>query len=802
MNEEFVEDLGSDSEKKSNINVKEIFGFLLSKWYVFLFSIIFAIYAGKLNIRYATPLYKIVSKVLIKTDKNSAADPTDEVMQNLGIGVGKANVDDEVEILKTENLMEQVVRAMHLNVRYTLKAKFKPTELYGSSLPFKFVVLDDENQQKQSFKYELHAVGSDGFMIVGAKRVWKGSWGQIVNLPAGRVMILRNFECPINLASTYVIQISDISSATERYLSVYEPAVPSKMVSTISLSLKDAIPERGKDILNKIMQIYIQNKVDDIDIISDSTIKFINDRVAILGRELNAKESEIETYKKKNGVVDLETQNEQLIQNNSDIDKELENMQVDFAILGNVEKYIQEHPDAIVPSQLLSQNPFYSDLVTKYNDLQASRIRLSAVTTVRNPLLKDADKQLTNLREELIENIASVKNEMKTKIEAKKVASAAVDKEMQSVPTKQRVYLEYSRQQDVLQEIYVYLLKKKDETKIARYSNTANVKIIDTARADRRPFFPQIQTVFITSILIGFLLPLLFYYVRYLLNVKISTRTDITNITNIPIIAELGHSDSKQNIVISVGSKSLIAEQFRALRTNLQFLLTTEKDKVIMLTSSMSEEGKSFITVNLAASLAISGKKVLAIELDLRRPKLSKSLGTDGSSGFCNYIIGQGDIESYIIPSGVDDNFFILPSGPIPPNPSELILTQKAKELFEILRKKFDYIIVDTPPIGFVTDAQLLNKYVDISLYVVRFMHTNKEQIFIPETLRREKKLSKVAIIVNDIKSARQNQFGLVYGYGYNSAYSFGYGNGDNGYYVSNEIKTSFLTKVKKIFRK
>ncbi|MBS1689469.1 MAG: polysaccharide biosynthesis tyrosine autokinase, partial [Bacteroidetes bacterium] len=369
---------------------------------------------------------------------------------------------------------------------------------------------------------------------------------------------------------------------------------------------------------------------------------------------------------------------------------------------------------------------------------------------------------------------------------------------IKEIPTKERVFLEYSRQQAIKQELYLFLLKKREETAIGKSTTIANSRIIEPARSSGAPFSPKRSMIFLTAFLIGVLTPAVVIYLRNLLNTRINSRADINALTKISIAGEIGHSDNQDTLVVTPGSRSVIAEQFRALRTNIEFLLTKEDEKVIMLTSSMSGEGKSFVSLNVASTLALSGKRVVLMELDLRKPKISKYLGLDNSIGFSNYAIGQAEYDKIIVPSGVQDNFFIIPSGPIPPNPSELIILPKIAELFSLLRKDFDYVVIDTAPIGFVTDAQLLGRYADAVLYLVRQGYTYKQQIQLADELHRTRKMPRMSLIVNDVQVTR----GYGYGYGYYS-YGYGYGYGAyGGYFEEKNKNANFLQKFFNRFQK
>ena len=342
--------------------------------------------------------------------------------------------------------------------------------------------------------------------------------------------------------------------------------------------------------------------------------------------------------------------------------------------------------------------------------------------------------------------------------------------------------------QAIKQDIYVFLLKKREETAIQKAATVADASVIDPA-ITVGIVLPNRSRILMISLLFGIAVPFGVIILRRGLNIKIISISDIKKLSTIPIIGEVGNNQDGKSIAVTRNSRTIISEQFRALRTNLQYVLINKNDKVLMITSSMSGEGKSFIAVNMSVTLAMSGKKVILLELDLRKPKISKTINIDNSVGFTNYAIGKADYKDIITPSGIDPNLFILSSGPVPPNPSELILLKRTEELFQRLREDFDYVIIDTSPVGLVTDAQLLNTYADTTLYILRQGHTYKQQLNIPNELYNSGKITRMGFIVNDVIANR----GFAYGYGYDEGYGYGYGYGygayGDGYYAENKKK-------------
>ncbi len=792
----FLEANVSNEKTSNNVEWKSIFRFLKSKWYLLLISTVFCFFAAKLYLKYLTPIYRVKAKVLIKDVGNGKDGGNMDVLKDIGLISSKSSIDNELEILKSVTLMDELVKAMNLNIRYYIKTKFKPTEIYNEQCPFKVIFPNFNNDSMLNpVSYNIRIIDNNGYEIKIGKKDKKmiGKWGESIILPIGKAIFYRNFEVKVMKEQDYLLSVTNYQDAVDQYMQVFEPTLTNKQASAITFSLKEAIPEKGVDILNKIIHIYIQDNIDDKNEIADSTMAFITDRLASLGNDLSSLENDIEKYKIDNKIVDVEAQGKALVGEHSEINKNLSEKEVQIYIVKSIITFMNEHSTSIVPSTLLQENEIYTKLIEKYNELQATKIRLLMSQTSSSPIIQDADRQIKSLKDEIITALSAIESEMQIEINNIKKDLGIVYGEISKVPSKQRIFLEYTRQQNILQELYLFLLKTKEQSAITKSSNIANIKIIDSARCERFPVSPNKKIFIYGSLFIGLIIPLAWFYIRGMLNTTVQSKFDISNNTSVPVIGEIGHNIDNSSVVIQVGSKSLLAEQFRSLRTNIQFFLNMEQEKVIMLTSSMSEEGKSFISTNLGCSLAISGKKVIILELDLRKPKISKTLGLDNSIGFSNYAIGQAELSQIIQPSGVLDSLFIIPSGPVPPNPAELILLNKTEELFKILRTKFDYIIIDTPPIGFVTDAQLANKYADLALYVVRNMFTEKEQLKIVDNLYTQKKINKIGIVINDIKMDNGSSYGYEYGYGYGYGYKK-----NNTYYIEEVTNNKFISFLKK----
>lgn len=751
----------------NSIKTEKLLSTILAYWPVLAVCVVITMLAAYIYLRYTTPRYMTYAKVLIKDEKKSGSMGEGQLLQELGLQTTAANIENEVEIFKSRTLMKKVVDELQLNIHYYAPGRIKTSEYYYTDLPFRFVPLFDNGNVPLRYKYQIKINGDKGFTITDKKNSWPGAWGDTVNLPIGPVVIkdrrkLANpayelDECSIEIKATEYQAIK-----TLRQLDVD----PVNKASILQLSVSDVLPQRGEDVLNELIKAYLQANIDDRNKTLDATVEFIDERLKGVTYELSGIEKNIEQFKSSRKLTDLSEQSKMLLNYTSEYARQLTDKEVKLSVVESLEQYLNDdrNKDRIVPSSLLVEDDAAMNAMKSYNDLQLKRAALLMTSTEDNPFVKNLDRQLENIREDMVRSLAAMKQAVKVSIKELESRAGFVDAQIRQVPEEERIYLEFSRQQNIKQELYLFLLKKREESAISKSSTVANARIVDPAKSDTVPYSPKPMRIYLAAFALGLILPGLWIFIKEVFNVKISGKEDIRALTAMGIIAEIGHSDTGEEIVVFKESKTVIAEQFRALRTNMQFLLAGEDEKVILMTSSMSGEGKSFVALNLAVTLALSGEKVALLELDLRKPKISEALELKNSKGFTQYIIGQAELTEIIQPSGVVPSLHIMPSGAVPPNPSELLSSKKLNELFDTLKKEYDYIVVDSAPVGLVTDAQLLSKYSDTVLYVCRMNYTFKEQLRNADELMRSGKMQKMNLVVNDMKAK-----GGVYGYGYGS---------------------------------
>lgn len=674
--------------------------------------------------------------------------------------------------MKSRTLLEKTTNALQLNIRYYKIQQLKDIEIDPKAMPYSLQVLQlDESRLTDTELIVLEAENSRFYLKYGSTSKWY-LWSDTIKLPYGK-FIFKKIEAELYDTGQFKIEIKrkdDVVASIRENLVVLPTT---KTVSTIDLTISDAIPRRGEDILNTLLLIYDQLNIDDKNRIADSTISFIDERLEIVGRELGSVEAIIQGFRQSNKLTNIDFQGKYLLDNSQLYLKELTTQQVEIEILISLEDYLnnKNNKARLVPSTLSIQEPTLIGLVQSYNSAQIERDKLIQTTGGNNPMMQQLDIQIENLKNDILSSLSSIKRAMIIKRDELSNKTKSINRQLNNVPETERTFIEYSRQQSIKQELYLYLLKKREETAVSKSANVDNSRVVDSAKTENEPYKPKKKVIYLTAFIFGLILPNVIFIARSILNNKVLFKNDITDRTTVPILGEIGHNKNQASVVLREGSRSLIAEQFRSLRTNLQYILPGKNEKCVLITSSMSGEGKSFIGINLASAISVMDKSVVLVELDLRKPKICSTLGLSYNKGFSSYVIGSSEIDEIIMPSNVHPKFFVIPSGPLPPNPSELIMYEKVKILFEKLKQQFDYIIIDSSPIGLVTDAQLLANYADCSLFIIRQRHTFKQQISFVEDYRNSRKLPRLNIVLNDINVS----MGYGYGYGYGVYNNSGY---------------------------
>jgi capsular exopolysaccharide synthesis family protein len=774
-----------------DVDVKFLVAKVLGNWYWYVVSIILFILIGVLVFLFTSPRYTVEARVLVTgyNPQGRAVTGTDEstVLNDLNINSVPNSVSNEMEIIHSKTLIEKTVHDLQLNVSYWGQGDIRYDEIYKAS-PYFIQLLSLNNQMLMNdpVEYDVRVKGDKvQFEDEDSDSIFTASFGDTLHFRYGTWVLERNPNV-IEKDPDHQLGmiINSYSNTIYDYMDDIEAATITEYVNIIDLTISGPTPEKNEDMLRHLISLYVQADVEAHNKVADSTIEFINSRLAGVSEDLTNIDKNIETFKKQNRLTDLTSDTKELLQNTSVTNQSLAEKQVEYKVVDDLEKYLTDERNntRIMPTTAPIQDPAFVQTLGKYNTLQLQRQSDLQTSTAANPAIKSIDIQLSQLRGDLLNMMRTYKKSLGTEQAELESRNNQMMGDIYKVPTQERMYLDFTRRQNVIQQLYTYLLQTREQTAVSKSNNIGPIRIIDEPARGPLPWFPNLVIIGIAAVFLGLLVPSVTLFMQELLNNRVITIDDIANYTNAPVVATISHTKKSKEALITKDSRNQLSEQFKTLRTSLQFLMPDPSEKVLMTTSSMGGEGKSFTAINLATVLAISGKKVLLMEMDLRKPRISSALNIENSFGFSDYIVTDAKVADIIKPSTLHPDCYLISSGTIPPNPAELLVHEKVNHLFDQVKKEFDYIIIDCPAVGLVTDALLLSKYTDMVLYMVRQRYTYKKQVSIVQSLINDRRFKKIDIIFNDVK--------VIPGYGYN--YGYGFKNKHSYKYYEEEHRSFF----------
>jgi tyrosine-protein kinase Etk/Wzc len=761
------------SEQPKGKDLKSILQKYLRFWYLFLLGAIIALAAAYTYLRYyAVAEYEVASTLLIKNE--SSKPELSGLNGAVGAAIGEgtsSDLNNEIQVLKSKSLMDRVVGDLSFFASYYIKGKIRDVEVYGKTSPITMVIskLTPLSYEK---KITIRLKPNSEFDLTeeGAKTSTTHKLGQLINKPYGAFTVIAtpyNLDANKLFSKDIIVQFHDIKSVAAGLNGALKIVPVSKESTILLVSLVDAVPERGKDVINKLIEIYNKEALEYKNRNATNTINFLDDRLRVITSELSGVERGVEKYKKQTGVADVSSQASNYIEQASTYNKQLSDWAIQIDVLESIENYLNKTSGqySMVPSSLGIQDPTLIGLIEKFNGLQLERERMLRTTEADNPLVQNINEQLANLRTNILENLQNIKRGLVITSRNLKASSGQFQSQIKKVPSIERELLEINRQQVVKQALYSFLLQKREESGLELAATVSNCRIIDPALSDSYPISPKVQLVYLIALLLGLSIPFLGIYVKELLNDKIQSTQDVEELTATPILGEIVLNNKRETLVVTKSNRSPIAEMFRLIRANLNYLMFKKDNKVILVTSSMSGEGKTFFSLNFAASLLLIDKKVILLELDLRNSDLSQVLGISDNLGITDYLSSDKvRINDIIQQSDSIPGLSIIGSGPRPVNPAELLMSAKLTYLIEELRESYDYIILDTAPVGKVSDVFGLAPLVDSGIYLVRCNYTYKRMINIVDNIYRSNKIANMMIVVNGTKAGDNDSYG--YGYG------------------------------------
>ena len=805
MKEEIVNERQCETEDEK-IDIQQLLFKYIIHWPWFVGAVLVCLIGAWIYLRMATPVYNISATVLIKDDKKGGNTGSMVGLEELGLSgliSSSQNIDNELEVLRSKTLVKEVINLLNLYVSYTDEDGFPSKNMYKTSPVLVSLTPQEAEKLTDPMVVEMALYGEGGLEVnvtVGDKEYQK----HFEKLPAVFPMdegTLAFFQSPDSLslkkdtmeASSNIRHITAKIKSPMKVARAYcenlkiEPT--SKTTSVAVISLKNSSLQRGQDFINQLLEMYNRNTNNDKNEIAQKTAEFIDERINIISKELGSTEANLENFKRNAGITDLTSEAQIALTGNAEYEKKRVENRTQISLIEDLRKYIRGNEYEVLPGNIGLQDPGLVATIERYNEMLVERKRLLRTSTENNPTIINLDTSIRAMKSNVQATLdGSLKGLLITKADLEREASR-FSRRISDAPGQERQFVSIARQQEIKAGLYLMLLQKREENAIALAATVNNAKIIDEAIADDIPVSPKRRMIYLIALVLGIGIPVGIIYLIGLTKFKLEGRADVEKLTTIPIVGDIPLTDEKNekdgSIAVFENQNNLMSETFRNIRTNLQFMLQNDK-KVILVTSTVSGEGKSFISANLAISLSLLGKKVVIVGLDIRKPGLNKvfRLSTK-EKGITLYLANpETDLMSLVQPSDINQNLYILPGGTVPPNPTELLARDGLDKAIEILKKSFDYVVLDTAPVGMVTDTLLIGRVADLSVYVCRADYTHKVEYTLINELAEEKKLPNLCTVINGVDLKRR-KYGYYYGYGkygkyygYGKRYGYGYGYG------------------------
>ena len=763
--------------------LRETLSLYLSKWkFILLFAVI-ALALGYLKLRYSTYEYQANATIKIKDDKTQNKLPEISSLQNYGLFKSDANnVLDEIEIIKSRALIEKVVRDLKFNVKYYVEGRVQDHEVYSKSPLSLTFNAPDSLLSKADTTFNVKINSPEDFYFVGLDDNGnKGDneklekFGAPIEVKFGELTVTPNIgKYATKIGTNIKVKIIPVKKVTADYKG--KLLVETKENSSvIKLSINDEVRDKAEIFLNSLIKAYNQDVINDKQLVVQTTSDFINKRLEIVSQELGDVDLTAENVQRTNKIADISTQANIALQSENQNEAQIIAAENQIQLIDYMSEYLNDNnePSNAIPANVGIADNTVDQITRRHNDLVLERNRILKNSSEINPIVVNLTNQINSLKQNLQQSLNNIKDSNQITLSNLNEEGSRIRSQIFSTPRKEREFRDVKRQQDIKEALYLYLLQKREESAISYGVSSPNAKIVDPAYASGIPVKPKKILIMLAALVFGIAIPIGLIYLFNLLDFKIHSVEDVKKVVDVPHIGDIPKAKSKNDGIIKSVDYSAKAEAFRMVRTNLDFFLHDVKNrgKVIFVTSTTSKEGKSHTSINLAASLSYSNNKVLIIESDIRVPSSSKYLDVRNDIGLTNFITDTALNPKDVIQQAdsKNENLFILPSGTIPPNPSELLLSDRVETLFDAVKKDFDYIVVDTAAVGLVTDTLLLTKFSDLFIYVVRAGYLDKRKLHVLETMVADKKLPNLTVLVNNLAHKK----GYGYGYGYGNEASF-----------------------------
>ncbi len=772
--------LNNYRKRPQELSLKDIIYTLKHNWYWFILSVILCIGAAVLYLMQAPKVYTRTASVLIKDNNKGGGITESGAFEDLQMFNVKRNVDNEMLIFKSKQLMRNVAKRLHLDISYTRKEGLRTVELYTSS---PIIVQFPEVEESQSFSFKATPVSSEEIILNEFSDHTAEEMRVLLNdtiiTPIGKVIITpslyfteESFDTPIT------IRKNNFEEIVYSYSNKLQVALANKLSTIINLTLENVSIPRTEDVLNTLIAVYNEEAINDKNQIMENTSNFIDERLIIIEKELGNVDTDIERYKRENRLTDIQSETGLYLRESSGYNQEGLSLENQRTLTRYIRSYLTDPQKSsdLIPSNTGISDVDIENLISEYNNVLLKRDKLITNSSDRNPVVMDLNNSLMALKQSIIRSVDNHIVSLDIKIRNVKRQEDMTARRISEVPTQQKHVLSIERQQKIKEELYLYLLNKREENALSQAITESNARIIDPATGSKLPISPKRDFTLLAAFILGIIIPSTWLWLKASLNTTIQNRKDLKDVLTIPFLGDIPirEGKDKSEIVVRENSRDSISESFRIIRTNMEFMrVKTDKLQVVMFTSFNPGAGKTFVSTNLAMSLALTNKKVILIDLDIRKGTLSSRLEGE-NFGMTDYLSGKVEnLNDIIHRKEFLDRLDVIYAGPVPPNPAELLLSERLDELISTLREQYDYIVLDNVPSEIVADAAIVNRVADLTIYVIRAGRMDKNLLPDLEELYQESKFKNMAVVLNGVNFQR---YGYSH-YGYRKyGYSYGYG--------------------------
>ena len=766
----------SQELQEKDINIRELIKPYLDRWLWFVVGAFLALLGGYLFIKLSTPIYRTETTILVKDAKNNKLPEGASGLFDLS-GIGGMNVnsiENEIEILKSKKLIEQVVKDLGLTAEVYQEAAFTKKELYKDTSPVIINVIGEKNSasdEQKKLDILLEIKGSE--LILSSDKmpdIIRTTYNKTISLPNANIIIQKNPDYKGEKIEKLLLKVYDTERIVNYYREILSIAPKDKDATVIGITLDLPIKAKTQDFLNKLVVVYNQDAINDKNSESKKTKDFIDERIAIIAKELGDVENEKQSFKTENQITDIATETKINLETNAQARARQLEVDSQLELTNALMDYLSKQGDyQILPNNIGLSDASAGNVINSYNQLIIERNRLLENSTAQNPVVIDITKKINSMRFSVMETLS--KNRTGLQLERNKYLEeqGKLMSRISKVPTQEKLFRSIERQQQIKENLYLLLLQKREETQLSLAVTAPKAKIVDYAHSTEKPVAPKKLIIMLAALLVGIVLPFGVIYIKELLDNKIKTKHDIEKLSQTVVLAELPKIRKGESDIVGRNDLSPMAEAFRILITNMNFMIPKkEKGKVVFVTSTIKGEGKTFASVNLALTLANPNRKVIIIGSDIRNPQLQRyDKNSRVYMGLTEFLYDENvTLDKVIHQSNMNPHLDVIYSGAIPPNPTELLTNGRYQILLETLKPLYDYIIVDTAPLMLVTDTFLFADLADTTLYVTRSNYTEEKLIDFANKNIKANKIKNVGFVLNDVSKSNLG-YGNKYGYGY-----------------------------------